>query len=155
MAGSKFYQGAGALTLDILSGGRLQREGDANARQAFSNMMSAQGQMDILNNTPIGKSDLPPQAAMANTATGKTKKTKGPTGPTTVQIEKSYQDMLNSITQEEIKSRQEVVTSTEEKFRFEQQSLASEITEKRASLKAAKNFTAAQYRMVDQAISDL
>lgn len=150
----------GNNAVDILSGGEMYAKGARDATQARKIMFAAQSQIDMLQTTSIGKSDLGPDVnSPAATAPGggggKTKTPKAATGPTVVQIEKSYQDMLNSITQEEIRARQQLVTNTGDRFKFEEQSLSSEISEKRASLVAAKNFTAAQYRLIDQAISDL
>lgn len=154
-------QSEGSSALSTITGGRTDRDGRRDLTQARRNFFAAQSAYDIATNSRLGKSDLPPEALdrptppAATGGGGGSKKTKGETGPTVVQIEKSYQDMLNSITQEDIKSRQELVTTTEERFKYEQRSLTSEITEKRATLAAAKNFTTAQYRLIDQAISDL
>jgi len=157
-AGSKFYQGSGAVFLDMLSGGRLQREGDENARQARRNMIATQDKIDFLNMTPIGKGDLE-GGGQTPTPTGgggnKTKGPKGATGPTAVQIEKSYQDMMNSITQEDIKARQELVTNTEDRFKFEQASLNSEMLEKLAAAANTKGLSDVQRAEIVIAIASL
>lgn len=146
----------GSIIVDQLIGsGQIDSQNRAAYEQRRDNSLTLKAQRDILLNTPIGKGDLPASPAATPTASEGGKGSKGAKGPTAVEIEKSYQDMLNSITQEDIDARQQLVTNTQARFQFEKDALAAEISKKEADLAAKKGLSDTQRQTLEFAIMAL
>jgi tape measure domain-containing protein len=149
MAGSKFYKGAGGLFLGLASGGRLREEGERDRRQAATNIRSAEGQLEILRATMPTINDLPkgrPTGANDNEGGGdkKSKGGKAPSGPSEVQIAKSYEDMRDSIAQDTLRARADLSQSATERAQLERMALASDVQQRLADISAAKNLSDTQ-----------
>lgn len=144
-------QSIGSDVGNLFSWGRQGREASVNEREARRQALFADAQIEILRNSPIGKSDLPNGGRTPDGGTGSGggggsggKSRTGSSGPSVVQIEKTYNDQLNTILQEDLRARRELSTTAEQRAADERAALASEVQDKLASIAAAKGLSGAQ-----------
>lgn len=119
-------------------------------RQAARNWQDATRDLQRIQGMKLEEFKSTPQEPLT-----KTKKKRKAKGPTEAQIIKSYEDMLNGITQEDIKARRAFVNDAQAAYDSEIEAINSEIAEKKASLNANKNLTLGQRLQVTVAINQL
>lgn len=85
---------------------------------------------------------------------GRAKKPRKPSGPTPVQIEKTYENMLDDYTQAELKARRELSNSIEDRYLNQKDALESEIKAKVSDIAAAKGLSAQQKLTLLAAVED-
>ena len=136
-------QGIYSNMVNVLSGGRANREGQRDLVDANRIVGALQSQINELLTTPIGKGDVPVSGVIRSPASGGGKKKKS-TGPTVVQIEKTYQNMLDDYTQAELKAKRELTNTIEDRYLIQKEALASDLAAKAKDIAAAKGLSDAQ-----------
>lgn len=123
--------------------------------QAISDIASAKAkdQTADLIEKALDTNTLP--TAFEKPKTVKTPKPKKVTGPTIEQIDANYSSAFDSITQEDVRVRNEMLTDTKAKFAAQREALATEIEKRRDAVTAAKGYNDAQRASLREAITKL
>ena len=137
---------------NLLSGGRTGREGERDLRDATAIANVLRQQIAVLQNTPIGKGDLPAGAGTPAPATS-TGRTRTPKGPTPVQIEKTFENMRDDYTQATLKAQRELTNTIEARYQNQLDALESDIKAKTSDIAAAKSLSAAQRETLTTALA--
>lgn len=139
---------------NVFSAGRTGREGGRDLRDAQQILSFQRAQLAILLGAPIGKSDLPVSTRIADTGGGGGRAKTGPKGPTPVQIEKTYQNMLDELTQGELKAKRDLTNTIEDRYQNQLDALASDVNAKKADIAAAKGLSDQQRKTLTLALAD-
>lgn len=138
--------------LNILSNGRTGREGARDLAQGTEILMMLRAQLAIAQNTPIGAADLPRSGVIPSATGGGSKK--GSKGPTPVQIEKTYQNMLDELTQGELKAKRDLTNTIEDRYKNQLDALASDVAAKTADIAAARGLSEKKRETLTLALAD-
>lgn len=151
--GSLTGRGIKSDVLNLLSGGRTGREGARDLADGEYILSVLRAQLAVAEGAPIGKSDLPATTnRTAPAATGGTSRARAASGPTPVQIEKTYQNMLDELTQGELKAKRELTNTIEDRYQNQLDALRSDVAAKTADIAAAKGLTDAQRQTLGLAL---
>lgn len=148
--GSLTGRGIKSDVLNLLSGGRTGREGARDLADGEYILSVLRAQLAVAEGAPIGKSDLP--ATTNRTAPAATRRARAASGPTPVQIEKTYQNMLDELTQGELKAKRELTNTIEDRYQNQLDALRSDVAAKTADIAAAKGLTDAQRQTLGLAL---
>ena len=141
----------------LLSGRRTDREGQRNLADANLIVNTLKAQIATLRGTPVGRADLPAGSrapvAPATTATGG--RSRAPTGPSPVQIEKTFENMRDDYTQATLKAQRDLTNTIEARYQNQLDALSSDISAKASDVAAAKGLSDAQRETLTTALANL
>lgn len=129
-------------------------QADANAKAAEANVISAQKEIARL--TKIIDAAAPPPVSAVGDGGGKKKsRSSGSSGPSPAEIEARFNQELANLAQQTLAARQQMATSAEERAELELRSVELARVAALDSLKAEKDYSAAQKARVADAIENL
>lgn len=139
----------------LLSGRRTDREGQRNLADANLIVNTLKAQIATLRGTPVGRADLPAgsRAPVVPAATGGRSRT--PTGPTLVQIEKTFENMRDDYTQATLKAQRDLTNTIEARYQNQLDALSSDIAAKASDIAAAKGLSDTQRETLTTALANL